>query len=405
MLTSDLVRYYIDDGHINPLFILRKESTRYLEIGQELLDIFTKHVGKRRGELSEALELFESASTDYKIYRGMAKLLMDQCTFVPQWEGNYAHMRQKVFERVQEAYPIVLEPDLLHQTTKHDVLREMSEELDETPEQLEGLLYGDLSENQILESLEGDMSSQELLRRYNLALAQGILYRAVRMRIWIRKDFRAVFKYIKLAQLIHEIHPVATGGYEILLNGPASVLRHTRKYGIHMARFLPGLLLAKRWRMSALIDTEKGPKTFSLDDSCGLHTYYRKVQPFDSSIEEKFFTAFREAKTDWQIEREGDIIDLKGTVLIPDFTFVHPDGRTRHMEIVGFWTPEYLEKKLAKLKKADRQNLIIAVNETLNCSKEDFIGQLIFFKTGIRIPKILELLERNMTETEQAHAS
>ena len=404
MLTGDLIRYSIDNSHIYPLFISRKESVRYLGIGQELIDIFADHAGKRRKELSEALELFESTSIEYKIYRGLAKLLLDRCTFSSPWEGNYAHLRQNVFERAQKAYPIVLEPDLLHQTTKMNILKDVAENFPDSPERIEEFLYGDLLENQILIGMEQEIGPQELLRRYNLALAQGVLYRAVRMRIWIRQSFKTVFRYIKLAQLIHEIHPVATGGYEILLDGPASVLRHTRKYGVHMARFLPGLLLAKGWHMSALIDTEKGPKTFTLDDFCGLHTYYREEHPFDSSIEEKFFNAFQATQTEWQIERESEIIDLKETVFIPDFTLTHPDGRVRHMEIVGFWTPEYLEKKLSKLKKANRQDLIIAVNETLNCSKEDFNGQFIFYKTGIRIPNILKLLEKNVSVPERIHA-
>ncbi|UCE18814.1 MAG: DUF790 family protein [Gemmatimonadota bacterium] len=395
MLTSDLVRYYIDGDHIIPLFISRRESSRYLRICREVIHIFADHEGKRRKELSDALEQYESTSTDFKIYRGLAKLLLDNCNFAPIWEGDYSQLRQKVFEKAQTAYPIVLQPDLLHQTTKHLVLKEIGEEFGETSERLDGLLYGDLSENLILTGTEREMSPRELLRRYNLALAQGILYRAVRMRIWIQQDFKPVFKYIKLAQLIHEIRPVASGGYEILLDGPASVLRRTQKYGIHMARFLPGLLLAKGWRMSALVETEQGLKTFALDAACGLHTFYRKEHPFDSSLEEKFFTAFQAAKTDWHIHREADVIDLKETVLIPDFTFTHPDGRRLHMEIVGFWTPEYLEKKLAKLKRASRPDMIIAVNETLNCSKEEFDGEVIFFKTGLRPQRVIDVLETN----------
>jgi predicted nuclease of restriction endonuclease-like RecB superfamily len=393
MLTGDLVRYSIDETHIFPLFISRRESRRYLNICQEIIRIFSEQMGKPRKHLSDALEQFESASTEYKIYRGLAKLLFDRCIFTVPWNGDCAQLRQAVFEKAQDAYPIVLEPDLLHQTTQRDVLRDIGRQFNETPDEVESLLYGDLSENQILIGWDKEIGAQELLRRYNVAIAQGILYRAVRMRIWLRGDFKTVFKYIKLAQLIHEIRPIATGGYEIMLNGPASILRRTQKYGIHMALFLPALLLATGWRMSALIDTEKGPKTFFLDDTCGLHTYYRKEHPFDSSVEEKFFKAFQSSKTEWEIHREAEVVDLKETVLIPDFTFSHPDGRCQHLEIVGFWTPEYLEKKLAKLKKADRDDMIIAVNETLNCSKDDFHGRVIFFKTGLRPQKVIEMLE------------
>lgn len=404
MLTTDLVRYTIDNNHIYPLFISRRGSSRYLRICEKLINLVAGHTGKTYGEFDCALEQFESASVDFKIYRGLAKLLLDQCIFASTWEGDHEMLRHKIFEKAQAAYPIVMQPDLLHQRTKRDVLNEVASELGEDAERLEEMLYGDLFENRVMTGMEREMSPEELLKRYNLALAQGILYRAVRMRLWLSKDFKTIFKYIKLAQLMYEIQPLSPAGYEVILDGPASLLRHTQKYGIHMARFLPGLLLTSGWRMSALIDTEKGPRTFRLDDTCGLHTYYGKEHPFDSSVEEKFFRAFVKAEAEWRITREAEVIDLKGTVLIPDFTFTHPDGRTRSMEIVGFWTPEYLEKKLSKLRKAADHKLLIAINEQLQCSKEAFQGQAIFFKTSLRVPHVLEALERGETNTAQTRS-
>jgi len=393
------VRYTIDDNHIYPLFISRRGSSRYLRICEKLINLFAGHMGRTYGELDCALEQFESTSVDFKIYRGLAKLLLDQCIFASSWEGDHEILRHRIFEKAQASYPIVMQPDLLHQCTKTDVLSEVAVELGERTERLDEILYGDLFENRIMTGLEREMSPQELLRRYNLALAQGILYRAVRMRLWLRHDFKTIFKYIKLAQLMYEIQPLPSGGYQVDLDGPASILRHTQKYGIHMARFLPGLLLTSGWQMSALIDSERGPRTFQLDDTCGLHTYYEKEHPFDSSVEEKFFRAFEKVETDWRIEREAEVIDLKGTVLIPDFTFTHPDGRSRSMEIVGFWTPEYLEKKLSKLQKAGSHNLLIAINEQLRCSKEPFLGRAIFFKTSVRVPQVLEALDRTETSS------
>jgi len=69
--------------------------------------------------------------------------------------------------------------------------------------------------------------------------------------------------------------------------------------------------------------------------------------------------------------------------MIPDFAFVHPDGRRAMMEIVGFWTPDYLRKKLNKLRRARLPNMVIAVSEKLNCSADDFVdipGEVLFFK-------------------------
>ena len=71
------------------------------------------------------------------------------------------------------------------------------------------------------------------------------------------------------------------------------------------------------------------------------------------------------------------------------------DGE-RLMEIVGFWTPDYLRKKLWKLKRAAMPNMIAAVSDRLNCSTEDFRdipGEALFFKTRIKPKDVLEKVE------------
>jgi len=44
------------------------------------------------------------------------------------------------------------------------------------------------------------------------------------------------------------------------------------------------------------------------------------------------------------------------------------------LEIFGFWTPEYLDEKLAKIREANRDNLIVAVSERLDYSSDEFEG-------------------------------
>ncbi|MCZ6678539.1 MAG: DUF790 family protein, partial [Candidatus Poribacteria bacterium] len=135
---------------------------------------------------------------------------------------------------------------------------------------------------------------------------------------------------------------------------------------------------------------------FKLTDEFGLRSHYRDPGEFDSELERRFAVQFETLETEWTLERETDIIDLKDTVMIPDFGFSHRDGRRALMEIVGFWTPDYLQKKLWKLKRAGRRNMIIAVSDQLNCSTEDFqdiTGEVLFFKTRINPKTVLEKVE------------
>jgi predicted nuclease of restriction endonuclease-like RecB superfamily len=70
-------------------------------------------------------------------------------------------------------------------------------------------------------------------------------------------------------------------------------------------------------------------------------------------------------ETPWTLEREVEVIDLKGTVFLPDFALRHPDRRTIYVEIVGFWYPNYLKRKLEKVRRAGLPDLILAVSERL----------------------------------------
>jgi predicted nuclease of restriction endonuclease-like RecB superfamily len=63
------------------------------------------------------------------------------------------------------------------------------------------------------------------------------------------------------------------------------------------------------------------------------------------------------------------------------------------MEIIGYWTPEYLNRKINKLKQFKKKNLILAVNSQLNCSRDDFDAEVLLYRTGIKVKDVLAALE------------
>jgi len=59
---------------------------------------------------------------------------------------------------------------------------------------------------------------------------------------------------------------------------------------------------------------------------------------------------------------------------------------------------EYLDEKLAKIRDADLDHLLVAVSERLECSAEDFKGasdRLLWFKSGIHVYDVVELAENH----------
>jgi len=82
--------------------------------------------------------------------------------------------------------------------------------------------------------------------------------------------------------------------------------------------------------------------------------------------------------------------------MLPDYAVEHPDGRRALLEIMGFWTPEYLDEKLSKIQNADVDNLVVAVSERLDCAEEDFgeaVDRVLWFKSGIHVYDVVELVE------------
>jgi len=371
MLTKGLLRYRIDDGQIRPAF-LDPASPRYRQAASELFRIFGRHVGKTQGELDEAIEKYAEGRTDYRILRGLAKVIMGFAEFEaprPNMELDAARLRSAVFERAASLWPVVRRKTSPLETDRHRVLEEIAGEIGLPATQLEEELYADLPERRRLKLLAAPREPEALIARYNMELARGLLYWAERLIVDVEDSYQDVFRYIKLCRLIHTITE-RERGYRIELDGPLSLLRGTMRYGLKMAVFLPALALCRTWRMEAVIVKGGERLIFSLDDQSKLVSHFRRFPLFDSQLERDFAIDFHEAFQQhphgWRLTRADAVISVeRNEVMIPDFTLRHQNGREVYLEIVGFWTPEYLSRKIAKVIAARLDNLILAVSKQL----------------------------------------
>jgi uncharacterized protein len=93
------------------------------------------------------------------------------------------------------------------------------------------------------------------------------------------------------------------------------------------------------------------------------------------------------------------LVDLGGTVMIPDFRLVHSDGRAVLLEIVGFWRADYLRRKFDKLRRSNRRDIVIAVSQKLNIGEsganlDGLEDQIVWFKGALDPKVVLEAAER-----------
>jgi len=117
------------------------------------------------------------------------------------------------------------------------------------------------------------------------------------------------------------------------------------------------------------------------------------AESFDSDLEESFAKKWGEQPRDgWRLYREGVVLYQDQKVFVPDFLFVHEDGRKAVMEIVGFWTPEYLEEKQKTLATFSAHRIILAVSDSVDWPNNEHSDSMFRYKTAIKISDVSAIL-------------
>ncbi|MGY2896920.1 DUF790 family protein [Deinococcus sp. UYEF24] len=403
MLPTELLMFKVKAGLVEPRRL--KPAPSNLALVNALVSVFESHLNDKRFQLEEDFKALEVGRSDYRVVRGLAHLLSnDQAEFETGGTVEPSQVREKVFALAQG------QPANRKRT--QEVLADASRALgvDSVEETLD-LLYADLPDQQRLVRFEPP-DPVSLLQRFDLAQAQGMLYRAYSLIITAHRNeparYKQLLKYTKLFGLMVTVEGDADTGFTLTMDGPTSLFGGTTRYGLALAKFLPALLHVTKWDLSAALKPRKDLAwvdpadeewSFQLTSEDGYVSHYPEPKEHDSTLESGFTERFGKLKTEWTLEREVDLVPVPGGVIIPDFRLLHPDGRSVLVEIVGYWRPDYLRKKFDLLRKSGRTDVILAVSERLNLEKAgvnvaDFGARVIFFK-GVLDPKVvLELAER-----------
>ena len=407
MLPSDLLIYRYNGNTLVPKKLTI--DNRSIALATEGINCFENNVGKTQGALNQKLAELEGDSPDYRVKRGLAHLLRNHfSTFEIISPLEPQALRHKVFAEAAKKTTIPLHRSQNLEAIAHHLTTELNRQV--SPEEVEKGLYADLQENRILTQFDPPIH-EALIHRYNLSQVQGIFYRASHVVINAHRndpgEYKLLFRYLKLFQLMAYIEGDADTGFTITIDGPTSLFKPSTRYGLALAKMLPALLHVSKWSLQAKLQTRDfysgGIKTgsFSLSsDRCSLVTHYPPGKPYDSMLEASFAKSWAKTKTEWRLEREVDLVPLPGSVMIPDFRLVHPDGRDFLLEIVGYWRPEYLKKKFYQVRNADADNLILAVSERLNLEKAgvkftELPNRVIWFKNKLSPKTVLEVLDNS----------
>jgi predicted nuclease of restriction endonuclease-like RecB superfamily len=390
MLPSNMLITRKRGDRIRPVFAERTSDN--LALLENVINLFSKSVGRRYSHLSEEFQMLEeSYEVDYRFLRSLF-MLLERKIVLEKPPVDPFRLRQKVFE-IADRRPVTSEEE------REAVFEKASLELGISREELEESLW--IDEDPVVKEFTS-LTSDELLDLYNLSLFQTLLFKADVLEISLpNPDMTFLKNLLRQLRFYGLMYDIWKSGDEINLtiDGPISILKSTKKYGVAMAKFIPSVLNARDWSLKCRILDKKRVFEFQLDER-EFSRYYRKdveetTKPvFDSVVEERFYRRFNSLKSGWILRREPEPLIRDSVVMFPDFCFEGYNQRI-FMEIVGFWTPEYLKKKMVKLKPFPK--LVVCIDEGLRCSPQlrlpSGLVNVVFYRKAIPLNKILAILK------------
>jgi predicted nuclease of restriction endonuclease-like RecB superfamily len=276
------------------------------------------------------------------------------------------------------------------------ILEEVAARFGVRPEELVNALFADLPSEQPVRPLPKPISPVDLAARANLALARGLLARADRVRIAIEGNALPVVRVAKLRGLIVNVGQAPDGRALLDVSGPLSLFRHVRVYGRALGDLLPHLAWCTSFQLRASCEIAEGRYTLRLSSADPLFPA-EAPRPFDSLVERRFATDVMRLAPDWDVIRDPQPLTAGRSLVFPDFALVHRHDPQRRwlVEIVGFWTPDYLRRKLDSYRLIEASNLILCIDERRRCADGDLPPghQVIRYRKRIDPRAVLAILE------------
>jgi predicted nuclease of restriction endonuclease-like RecB superfamily len=396
MLPSNLLTVWKRKGTIQPRYA--KPSTYNLQVANNLIEAYKHSVGKKKSILKKVADDLEDEGHDYHFVRGLSLLLDRRSVFKCTSQADPPELRREIFQATGKTGPATTREQ------RKAIIEKVASQLKISSEQLEEAMYADLDSELILQDFK-PVSAQVLLERYNLSLAQTLLFDSTELKFTVSGNWQNIFFKTKRLGLIYDAYK--DNGFWVKIDGPASLFKLTRRYGTAIAKLLPAIIASPKWTVEAKILWKFTNEIYAFNLESWKHAPLFGTQPaiesYDSAVEEDFANRFNALRSGWQLKREPEPVIAGHNVLIPDFSFERA-GTKLYMEVVGFWTTEYLLRKIEKLKKT-RERVLVAVDEALACERLTRLENqqslnIIYYRNKISLPPILRHLKDAFQEVQ-----
>ncbi len=352
-----IVHYDFQRMIVHPDRLRRGTDADYVPAAKQMLRIYREGIGDQRQVLHGRIEtcLTRLSGCPPRRIAAFCKLLDDQSEYLSNRKAAL-QLRRRVFDFAADRHPIVEHREGIFDHDVHQVRSDLAKELGRTWPEIEADLFSDVLELQRLKAFHSEWTPQQLLSAYNVAQTQAALYRATRVRIDANDDLKTIVRHAKLAGLMHRIDLISSAEqprYRFIFDGPQSSLRQSTRYGVRFASLAAKLLACRGWHMTAeILGPRKQRFRMELSPADGLVAGLPPPETFDSALESEVDAVWRKAPVKgWTWQRESQLLVRGQSVMTPDFS-LYDQRRDRliYVEVVGFWTPEYLAEKARRLR-------------------------------------------------------
>ena len=386
---------------------------------------------EKKGVLAERISILESEYGHYKLVRGLYALIERRCIFTNMKNTTRINNTGNKASITSTIQPFTIRRELFEESSqrglaltdieKTKIMEIVASRLGLSIQDMAEEMWSDMEDNMILSHIY-KITPEQLIAWYNLSLMQTLLFNSTKLEFSVSggSSWKRVLRDVKRLGLMYnlqqqqqqkeheqtndinsitniadcEVPQRNNATIACSIDGPLSVFKLTDRYGTAIAKLLPSIVSAETWSIRAWIvrkTMSAGKKIYEFEMSNKespllLDPYHDKEKNnnlqrqdfsnydtsstsgyFDSSVEEKFARKFEQSATGWKLIREPDpLIVSDGKALIPDFMIEKYDKKI-YLEIVGFWTKEYLENKIHKIKDVSTQynnkiDFFIAIN-------------------------------------------
>jgi predicted nuclease of restriction endonuclease-like RecB superfamily len=198
---------------------------------------------------------------------------------------------------------------------------------------------------------------------------------------------------------------------DLEISGPLALFHRTTVYGRALGSIVPHLAWCERFVLDARCDFGRGPAILRLQPPLLLPPAPAPKR-YDSALEARFAREMSKHAPHWRVLREPEPVDAGGHLAFPDFLLEHRDDSDRRwwVEIVGFWTSNYLRHKLATYRAARLPRVILCIDAKRTVEERDLPSdaRIVRFTKSISPEEILSIIDsgpdaKPLSVVQQSH--